>query len=206
MLLSDLEQIIDDTLRTQDDIGVQISVENEVPLVGPINKGLWIRTDNTVVVFADMKRSTALNLVAAAKQAARAYTYFIKAAAQIADRFEARYLDIQGDAMFALFSGPSAVVRGLGCAITIRTFTETLLKPRLGDEGGWELACGIGMDAGAVLVRRLGLRGTKENEVWAGKPVSMAAHLSGLAGPTEVVVSQRIREGLTSGANALQRR
>jgi hypothetical protein len=37
------------------------------------------------------------------------------------------------------------------------------------------LKTGIGMDYGTLLVRRLGLRGTRQNEVWAGKPANMAA-------------------------------
>ena len=46
------------------------------------------------------------------------------------------------------------------------------------------------------LVRRLGLRGTKQNEVWAGKPVNMASKLSSLAGPNEVVASARVFRSL----------
>ena len=41
-------------------------------------------------------------------------------------------------------------------------------------------------------MRRLGLRGTKQNEVWAGKPVNMSAKLSSLANPNHVVVSERV--------------
>ena len=33
---------------------------------------------------------------------------------------------------------------------------------------------------------------TKQNEVWAGKPVNMAAKLSSLAGPNEVAVPDRM--------------
>ena len=42
------------------------------------------------------------------------------------------------------------------------------------------------------MVRRLGLRGTKQNEVWAGTPVNMAAKLSSLAEPNQLVVSERV--------------
>lgn len=51
---------------------------------------------------------------------------------------------------------------------------------------------GVGIDHGTLLVRRLGLRGTKQNEVWAGKPVNMAAKLSSLGGANYVVVSDRV--------------
>ena len=50
----------------------------------------------------------------------------------------------------------------------------------------------MGIDQGTLLVRRLGLRGTKQNEVWAGKPVNMAAKLSSLAAANEMVVADRV--------------
>ena len=45
----------------------------------------------------------------------------------------------------------------------------------------WKLEAGVGIDQGMLLVRQLGLKGTKRNEVWAGKPVNMAAKLSSVA-------------------------
>ena len=48
-------------------------------------------------------------------------------------------------------------------------------------------------------MRRLGLKGAKQNEVWAGMPVNVAAKLSSVAGPNQVVVSgpglRRVRKG-----------
>ena len=56
----------------------------------------------------------------------------------------------------------------------------------------WKLTAGIGIDQGTLLVRRLGLRGTKQNEVWAGKPVNMASKLSSVADSNQIVVSDRV--------------
>ena len=49
-----------------------------------------------------------------------------------------------------------------------------------------------GRDSGKLLVRQLEIRGTGMNEVWAGTPVNTAAKLSGVAGPNEVAVSDRV--------------
>ena len=56
----------------------------------------------------------------------------------------------------------------------------------------WELTAGIGVDIGTLLVRRLGLRNTKQKEVWAGKPVNMAAKLSSHTDSNQIMVSDRV--------------
>lgn len=208
MLLDDVRQAVKDTIAREDELGVQITRQNDVPDTGPTNKGLWIRVDDVTAVFVDMKRSTSLSIQAQERSAARVYTYFIKSMAQIADKFGARYVDVQGDALFALFSGPQAPFHGLACAVTMRTLNAKLVAVELKREkelGTWSLACGVGIDRKALLVRRLGLRGAKENEVWAGKPVSMSAHLSSLANDDEVLVSDRFYAELGKGS-AVRRR
>src|SRR5262249_21302720 len=74
-----------------------------------------------------------------------------------------------------------------------------------GSEKEWKLKVGIGVDRQSVFVRRLGLRGTKENEVWAGKPVSMAAGLSASTGENEILISDRVYGQILS-ANHTRRR
>ena len=69
----------------------------------------------------------------------------------------------------------------------------------------WNLTAGIGIDRGTLLVRRLGLRGSKLNEVWAGKPVNVAAKLSSLAEANQIVVPDRVFK-LYDGASTLRKR
>ena len=61
------------------------------------------------------------------------------------------------------------------------------------------------MDRGKLLVRQLGLSGTGMNEVWAGTPVNTAAKLSGVAGPNEVEVSERVFFDYQQSAKIRQR-
>ena len=110
------------------------------------------------------------------------------------ERFSAKYVDIQGDGIFGLFSGQGSTFLAAACAITMKTLVEREVSVRFKRDASadWELTAGIGIDQGTLLVRRLGLRGTKQNEVWAGKPVNMAAKLSSLAAANEMVVADRV--------------
>ena len=189
-VLADLTSQLDD----QADLGVQITVQNEVPEKGPVNKGLWLQIPNVTAVFVDLKRSTELSADSTPKTSAFAYTYFVRAMAVILDRFGSNYIDIHGDGVFGLFSGPQSDFYAVASAITARSQIERDIAVRFENDTStdWKLTAGVGIDRGTLLVRRLGLRGTKQNEVWAGKPVNMAAKLSSVACSNQVVVSDRV--------------
>ena len=196
--MSKLNDVVTDVSRRLEDqakLGVQITTRNDVPETGPTNKGLWYQIPKVTAVFADLKRSTELNAEGSPQPAAYAYTYFIRSMALILERFGAGYVDIQGDGIFGLFSGNSdSVFEAAAAAVTMRTMVEGEVAERFEEDTtvDWKLCAGIGMDYGTLLVRRLGLRGTKENEVWAGTSVNVAAKLSSLADSNQVVVSERV--------------
>ena len=194
MILDAVQAAVSSQLDDQSALGVQVTRLNDIPETGPTNKGVWNQILNASAVFVDLKNSTGLSAHARPEVAARAYTYFVRAMALVLERFGARYTDIQGDGLFGLFSGPRSVFDAAACAITLRTVTGESVAQRFELEASpdWTLSAGVGMDRGTLLVRRLGLRATKMNEVWAGKPVNMAAKLSSLAGPNEVAVSDRV--------------
>ena len=194
MILDDVTADVSSQLDTQSELGVQITRQNEVPETGPTNRGVWLQIPAVTAVFADLKGSTQLSAASRPKDAAAAYTYFIRAMTVILDRFSSGYIDIQGDGIFGLFSGNGSGFLAASCAITMRTLVERDVAVRFDNETStdWKLTAGIGIDQGTLLVRRLGLRGTKQNEVWAGKPVNMAAKLSSLAESNQVVVSDRV--------------
>ena len=181
-------------LDAQAELGVQITVLNEVPEEGPVNKGLWFQISNVTTVFVDLKRSTELSADSSPQSSAFAYTYFVRAVVLIFERFGSNYIDIHGDGVFALFSGPQSEFYAVASAITARTQIESDIAVRFEEDSStdWELTAGVGIDRGTLLVRRLGLRGAKQNEVWAGKPVNMAAKLSSVACSNQVVVSDRV--------------
>ena len=207
MLLDEIVADVSSKLDSEANLGVQIRREDDVPEVGPTNGGLWYQVPGVTAVFADLKGSTDLNANDRRRAAAYAYTYFISAMAVIMNRFSAGYVDIQGDGIFGLFSGPSSQFRAAACAITMKTQVQRDIAERFrkSARSDWVMSAGVGMDRGTLLVRRLGLRGTKVNEVWAGKPVSMAAKLSSVADPNQVVVSDRVFSLYQNGSKLRQR-
>lgn len=63
------------------------------------------------------------------------------------------------------------------------------------------MGCHIGLDKKLVLVRKLGLkryadRSDRQNEVWAGKPVNMAAKLAARTVDGELLVSDRFYQAM----------
>ena len=194
MILDDVMADVSSQLDQQAELSVQITACNEVPEVGPTNRGVWFQIPQVAAVFADLKSSTELSATESPRVAALAYTYFIRAMAVTFDRFSAKYVDIQGDGIFGLFSGKGSRFLSTACAITMRTLMKRDVSVRFKKDAcvDWELTAGVGIDIGTLLVRRLGLRGTSQNEVWAGKPVNMAAKLSSVASRNELVVSDRV--------------
>ena len=194
LILNEITAAVSSQLDQQSVLGVQITNRSDVPEKGPTNRGRWFRIPRVTAVFADLKGSTKLNATSGREDAAFAYTYFIRAMTVTLDRFGSKYIDIQGDGIFGLFSGTDSRFRAAACAVTMRTITEEEVAVRYADDASssWKLTAGIGIDHGTLLVRRLGLRGKKANEVWAGRPVNTASKLSSLEGSNQVVVSERV--------------
>lgn len=194
MLLDEVLADLTSQLDAQAEVGVQITALNEVPEKGPVNKGLWFQIPKVTAVFVDLKRSTELSADSTPKTPAFAYTYFVRAMVLIFERFGSNYIDIHGDGVFALFSDPQSEFCAVASAVTARTQIERDIAVRFKEDTSTdrELTAGVGIDRGTLLVRRLGLRGAKQNEVWAGKPVNMASKLSSVACSNQVVVSGRV--------------
>ena len=207
MILDEIVAAVSSQLDTQAGLGVQIRKEQDVPDTGPANRGLWLQIPNVTAVFADLKGSTELNANDGAQVAAYAYTYFIRAMAVILERFSGRYVDVQGDGIFGLFSGSNSHFYAAACAITMKTQMEKEIAVRFRRDTSTRrrLAAGIGIDRGTLLVRRLGLRGTRMNEVWAGTPVNVAAKLSSVAGRNRVVMSERAFDAYARGPRLRRR-
>ena len=121
LILDEIESDVASQLDDQSRLGIQITRRNEIPDAGPTNKGVWYQIPQVTAVFADLKRSTELSAENSPRDAASAYTYFIRAMALILERFDAKYIDIQGDGIFGLFSGKGSIFYATACAITMRT-------------------------------------------------------------------------------------
>ena len=120
LILYEIVADVSSQLDQQAKLGAKIEQEHDVPETGPANRGVWHQISNVTAVFADLKGSTELNANDGARVAAYTYTYFIRAMAVILGRFSGRYVDVQGDGIFGIFSGPSSHFYAAACAITMK--------------------------------------------------------------------------------------
>ena len=104
MILDEVTAEVTSQLETQAQLGVQVERIDNVPESGPSNKGMWHQISSVTAVFADLKRSTELNTENKPRDAAYAYTYFIRGMTVILNHFGARYIDIHGDGIFGLLT------------------------------------------------------------------------------------------------------
>lgn len=194
MILDEVSAAVSSQLDQQAQLGIQTTTQADVPREGPANRGLWLHIPATTAVFADLNGSTKLNIKSGARTAAYAYTYFTRALTVVLERFDAKYIDVQGDAVLGLFSGKGSQFLAAASAITMRTLMEREIAVRFKRDAAsnWTLTAGIGIDIGNLIVRQLGLRGIERNEVWAGTPVNVAAKLSSLANSNEICVSEHV--------------
>lgn len=209
MLLSDVNRVIDERLELDASSGIHIEQAAHVPAQGPQNAGRWQRIDAVTCVFADMRDSSQMNLSETAVTSATAYTYFIQGFSVAAIGFGAKFVQIHGDAVFALFSGDDSEFAGAATAVTWKTSLEQRIEPRFQADAkprSWKLTAGIGVDFGPVLVRRLGAADREDkNEVWSGTVVNTAAKLAG-RGTSVVYASDGLLRRWEQQANQVRRR
>jgi class 3 adenylate cyclase len=142
-----------------------------------------------------MMGSTKLSAETQDRSTAGAYQLYTGTAVRLFHAFEVR-----GDGAFALFNRDQTY-RALAAAVTFKTFAREIFVPRIKELTGIEAGSHIGIDRKTVLVRRIGLRRAqgrtdRQNEVWAGKPVNMAAKLASMTEHDELLASERFFRNL----------
>lgn len=181
-----------------------VTVQNRIPSTSAINLRAskdWFRIPDVICVFADMANSTALSAQSKDITTAAAYQLFTGTAVEIFDQFDASYIDVKGDGVFALFNQDQAY-RAFAAAMTFKTFSREVFVPSMKEKGYEDVGAHIGIDQKTVLVHKIGIRQRdgqtdRQNEVWAGKPVNMAAKLASLTPAGTLLVSDRYFERIT---------
>lgn len=159
-----------------------------------VAKRIWKRIDDVVAVVVDLKGSTRLGLGRHAETTARLYEATTGSMVRIADRFGPDFVDIQGDGLFALFHGHRRYERALCAAMTFKTFGHAHLEPSISQRLGKdfpETGLKVGVAAGRVIVKNVGVRGTNE-QVWGGRPVNYAAKCAQSANKGQIVVTRQV--------------
>ncbi len=190
-------EIIDEQVTIYD-AARSITQQNTLPETGKIpieNQGHWLRIPDVICVYVDMIDSTKLSASKHDNSTAGAYQLFTGTAVRLFSAFDAPYIDVRGDGVFALFNS-NQPYRALAAAVTFKTFASEVFVPRLRKDTDIPVGAHIGIDQKTVLVRKIGLkrygdRTDRQNEVWAGKPVNMAAKLAAISEDEQLHVSDR---------------
>ena len=173
---------------------------DDIPLIDPLR---WNKINTVICCFVDMKGSTQLSASPTGDEnIAKAYRLFTETAIRIFHEFKSPYIDVKGDGVFALFD-LNQVHRALAATISFKTFVHEYFTPEIKAITGQEISGHFGIDQANVLVRKFGLRRfeyrtDRQNEVWAGQPINMAAKLASLSPGNQLWVSKRFFESLNS--------
>lgn len=160
----------------------------------------WFRLDDVVAVFADLQNSTMLGTGKHAASTAAIYRAATGNVVHIMNSFNADFIQIQGDGVFAIFWGDKRIERALCAGVTVKTFSAETLVPKL--EGRWkddpETGFKVGIASGRTLVKNLGTpRNESEQEpVWAGKPVNFAAKAAQQATRHELIITGSVWDAI----------
>jgi class 3 adenylate cyclase len=163
-----------------------------------LEKRCWMRMKDVVAVAADLKGSTKLNFDKHANTSARLYEALTGHMVRAVEEFEPEFVAIQGDGLFALFHGDMRYQRALCAAVTLKTFSERTFVPavrELMSERFPDTGLKVGMDAGILVAKRVGVRNTNE-PVWAGRPVNWAFKCAETAEAHQLVVTRTVFEKL----------
>ena len=182
-----------------------ITHKNTIPDNGnfPLKNNQWLKIKEVICVYVDMRNSTKLSATNHEKSTASVYELFTGSAVRIFHEFEAKYIDVKGDGVFALFN-KNEVFRALTAAVSFKTFAELTFKKLVNEKiDNINIGFHMGIDQKTVLVKQIGLkddqsRDSRKNEVWAGKPINMAAKLAARSNDNELWVSDRYYKQLNN--------
>lgn len=169
----------------------------KIPIKNPTH---WIKISSVICCFVDMEGSTQLSASTHDKSTAQAYRLFTETGIRIFSKFGAPYIDVKGDGVFALFNDDKPHT-ALAATVSFKTFVAEHFTRLIQEKTGKIIGGHFGIDQKTVLVRKLGLiqyqdRTDRQNEVWAGKPINMAAKLASLSTDNRLWVSNRYFKNL----------
>ena len=187
---------LDDNVRWNLKTDVEIIDSNTFPDLDDLllEKRRWLRISNVVAVAVDLKNSTRLDFKHQARTSTRLYEAIIGNCVTIMKNFQADFVDIQGDGLFALYHGDRAQERAMAAGITLKTFSQRSIVPRIGgdmDERFPKTGLKTGISAGILVVKKVGKRNNNE-PVWAGKPVNWATKCAQKAHANELIVTESV--------------
>ncbi|MGO4253020.1 adenylate/guanylate cyclase domain-containing protein [Paenarthrobacter sp. TAF1] len=165
----------------------------------PVDKAEWHRLTDVVAVMFDLKSSTNLEKGRKPPSTASIYDAGVGGVVQIFGKFDADFVDIQGDGGFALFWDERHYERAMCAAISIHNFSddfESQLKTKWPDAPTTGFK--VGVASGQILAKRVGLPRhlNMQEPVWAGRPVNYAAKAAQQTEPGLTLVTGSVWDAL----------
>jgi len=107
--------------------------------------------------------------------------------------FEADYVAVHGDGVLAVFTGNGACVKAFLASVSFLTACEEYIEPNIKNKTSGRVCvkCRCGVSYGSTIVKRIGRRGSWNNEVWAYRTANETAKLCSLAEPGKLVVNEK---------------
>ena len=139
---------------------------------------------DTCVLYIDIRRSTELSITHKPQTVAKLYSAFVRAMTKCARHYGGHVRGIIGDRVMVIFDCDDCFANAVDCAILMNSASKYVLNKHFMRN---EVHCGIGIDAGKMLVTKTGFRrrGVEQhnykNLVWLGRPANVASKLTDLA-------------------------
>ena len=128
MFIQEIQDILDEAKKRYEQ-GEEIEPKDKIPPGDdiPLETNKWLKIDDVICVFLDMKNSTQLSAQKQDKFTASIYQYFTDMAVKILNQFDASYIDVKGDGTFGLFE-KNKIYHAFCVAMTFKTFSANILS------------------------------------------------------------------------------
>jgi class 3 adenylate cyclase len=137
------------------------------------------------MLYADLADSTRLVIEQGPEIAAKVFSAFLVACTRLIRAKGGEIRSFDGDRVMGVFLGHDKNTRAAKCALHINFAFQEIVRPRLEAKfpslatSEYELAHGVGIDTGDVLVVQGGIRNNNDL-VWTGSAANVAAKLSAI--------------------------
>lgn len=148
------------------------------------------------MLFSDIRGYTAFSETVTPEEVIEVLNRYFEIQSAIVERHGGDIDKFVGDELMAMFVGEDKEDRAVRCGVEIKE----ALAASFGAQTGRELAVGIGIASGAVVLGAMGARDRMDYTV-LGSTVNLAARLCSKAGPWEVLVDSNTTDLVDEGVD-----
>ncbi len=143
------------------------------------------------VLFSDVRGFTAYSEQREPEQVVEVLNHYLQAQADVVARYNGDIDKFVGDELMARFRGEDHARRAVMCAVDLVAAAERLARET--PDGGDELAIGVGVNTGVMVLGAMGSEDRMDFTV-IGDAVNLGARLCSAAAPGEVLLSDATLE------------